>query len=364
MTDDEEAGVPPGPGRIPDPDRSSRPSAGPAASVGAAALGSLALAVVAWRLDPSSLRALGGAHAWGLLATAAALQLATLPLKAAAWRTALDAVQSGTTTLRTVLGPVAVGALFNLALAGRIGDAVGILLVHRRLVRADRATPLSVVVGSAITATLVSMMAWVTLIALAGAFVPLPPAAWAAIGAVAVATGAVAAVAAWRGGGRRHTVRRDSRMWRLAGAARRIWSVVAEGHRSLRRPAVTIPLATAALAGWAAQWGAVYAVLTAFHVEDPWQAAILVLVSISIVQTLPVVPGNVGVFQAAAGLPLVATSGVPVTTSVTIGVVLQFVQVVPIAIAGAVATARQGEELGDLRRAARRLRLRTAEPAR
>ena len=362
MTGDDEAGVPPDRASSSGPDGVAPSSPGPAASVAAAALGALALAIVAWRLDPSSLRALAGAHAWGLLATAAGLQLVTLPLKAAGWRIALDAVHAGATTFRIVLGPVAVGALFNLVLAGRVGDAARVLLVHRRLVRAHSRTPISLVVGSAITETLVSTMAWVVLITLAGTLVPLPPAAWLAIGGVALAT-AAAATAAWRGWGRRPA---GTNRWlgRLTGALWRVWSVVGEGQRALRRRAVIVPLAAAALTGWAAQWAAIYAVLTAFHVDDAWRTATLVLVSTSIAQTLPVVPGNVGVFQAAAGLPLVAAAGVPVTTSVAIGIVLQFVQVAPIAIAGAFATARQGEELGELWRAARRLRLRTAEPAR
>lgn len=364
MTGNDEAGVTPDRASSSDPDGGDAPSSpGPAASVAAAALGALALAIVAWRLDPSSLRALAGAHAWGLLATAAGLQLLTLPMKAAGWRVALDAVHAGAVTFRTVLGPVAVGALFNLVLAGRVGDAARVLLVHRRLVRVHSSTPISLVVGSAITETLVSTMAWVVLIALAGTLVPLPPAAWLAIGGVGLATVA-AATAAWRGWGRRPAGSANRPLGRLTEALWRVWSVVAEGHRALRRRAVMLPLAAAALTGWAAQWGTIYAVLTAFHVDDAWRTATLVLVSTSIAQTLPVVPGNVGVFQAAAGLPLVAAAGVPVTTSLAIGIVLQFVQVAPIAIAGALATARQGEELGELWRAARRFRPRTAEPAR
>jgi len=329
----------------------------------AAAIAAVALAVVAWRLDPSSLRALVGAHAWALLVAAAGLQLLTLPLKAAAWATALNALRPTATPLRTVLGPVAVGALFNLVLAGRIGEAARVLLVHQRLVRVHPSTPVSLVVGSAITETLVSTAAWVALIALAGTLVPLPPAAWVAIAVVTLAL-ALVATAAWRGWGRPPGATTHGALDRVAGALRRVWSFVAEGHRTLRRPAVALPLAAASVAGWAAQWGAIYAVLSAFHVGDAWRAATLVLVSTSIAQTLPVVPGNVGVYQAAAGLPLVAAAGVPVATSIAIGVVLHFIQVAPVAVAGAVATARQGEDLRELWRAARRFRVRAVEPAR
>lgn len=324
----------------------------------------MALALVAWRLDWSSLTELASVHAWALLAAAATLQLLTLPLKAVGWHVALGAVHptAFAAPLRTVLAPVAVGALFNLVLAGRVGDAARVLLVHSRLRHLHPPPPMSLVVGSAITETLVSTTAWVALVAVAGALVPLPAAAWAVIGTIAAAA-ALVALAAARGWGRSARAVGSGALGRLWAACRRVWATVSEGHRTLRRPGVLLPLGGASAAGWAAQWASVYAVLTAFDLPDTARAATLVLVSTSIAQTLPVVPGNLGVFQAAAALPLVASSGVSAATAVAIGVVLQLVQSAPIAVAGAAVMARQGEGLGDLWRNARRLSLRPSGPA-
>lgn len=130
---------------------------------------------------------------------------------------------------------------------------------------------------------------------------------------------------------------------RLVAACRRVWATVAEGHRTLRRPRVILPLGSASIARWAARWGSVYAVLRAFDIPGPTEAATLILVSTSVAQTLPVVPGNLGVCQVAVALSLVASSGTPATVAVAIGVVLQAVQTAPIALAGAAAAARQGE---------------------
>jgi uncharacterized membrane protein YbhN (UPF0104 family) len=329
------------------------------ASVAAVLAAAAALAFVALRLEWSSLAGLGSVHAWALLAAAASLQIATLPLKAIGWQVALGAVHPDASPppLRAVAGPVAVAALLNMIVPGRVGDAARVLLVHGRLQRIRRPAPMSVVAGSAITETLVSAAAWVVLIALAGAIVPLPGIAWIAVAGVASAAGLVL-LAAWRGWGGSTRPGGGGPLARLALACRRVWAAVAEGHRTLRRPAVLLPLAVATLAGWAAQWASVYAVLAAFDVPDAARAATLVLVSISVAQTLPVVPGNVGVFQAAAALPLVASSGLATTTAVAIGVVLQLVQTAPIAVTGAAVTARQGEGLGELWREARRLRMR------
>jgi uncharacterized protein (TIRG00374 family) len=137
---------------------------------------------------------------------------------------------------------------------------------------------------------------------------------------------------------------------------RRVWEEVADGHRSLRRRAVAVPLLGASVAGWLVQLVSVYAVLLAFDVPGGLAAATLVLVGISVAQIVPVVPGNVGVFQAAVALPLVATFGVSPATAIAVGVVLQLVQSAPVALAGAAALSREGQGVSALLAAARDLR--------
>lgn len=321
-----------------------------------------ALGFVLWRLDWSSVAGLGALHAWVLLLAAGLLQLATLPLKSVGWQITLGAVdERGTPPLRTVLPPVAVGALLNLALAGRVGDAARLGLVHARLVRSGRPSPPEAVVGSAVVETTVSTVAWVGLVAAAGMLMPLPGIAWAVIAVAALAAAAVLLAAArgwWTGGGSAPS----GLIGRLAGAVRCGWRGIAAGHRSLARASVLLPLAAVSVAGWLAQWASVWAVLAAFDVGGGWQTPTLVLIAVSVAQTLPVVPGNIGIFQAATALPLVAVAGVDAGTAVAIGVVLQVVQTAPVALAGAVAAARAGGDVGELWRRIPRFRSPAPDP--
>ena len=333
----------------------SRRSWAPALAI-ALAIG--VLASVAWRLDWSTLASLGTAHAWILVGIAALAHLVTLPLKALAWRSALSAALTGgaATPLRIVLSPVMIGALLNLVLAGRVGEAARVLLVQARLRRDGRPVHLSVVVGSAVTESLVSTIAWVGLVAVAGAFLGLPESAWIALAALA-AIWLVIVIASVRNWWSAPATSPSGRLsHRMLTEIRRVWGAVARGHRALRRPGVLVPLGGASIAGWLAQWLSVYSLLRAFDIEGGWRAATLVLIAVSLAQTLPLLPGNVGIFQAAAALPLVTSCGVPPATAVAFGLVLQLVQTVPVAAAGAVALAREGESIRHLHASARRLR--------
>lgn len=301
--------------------------------------------LVGSRLEWERLADLGSVHGWSLLAAAAALHLMTLPLKALGWRIALGAVHPETPlTTRVVAAPVATGALVNLAVPGRVGDALRILLVHGRLRRSGRAAPLSTVTGSAVTETLVSTAAWVALVAAVGLIVPLPWAAWCVLVLAAGGVGLIA-LAAWRGWGGGNLARHTGLVARAITASRRVWMVVVEGHRTLRQPTVLVPLVGTAAAGWVVQWAGIVAVLVAFDVADAARAATLVLASTSVALMVPLVPGNLGVFQAAAAVPLVASTGVAPATAIAIGMVLQLVQSAPIALAGSIAAIRQGEDV-------------------
>ncbi|WP_217914755.1 lysylphosphatidylglycerol synthase transmembrane domain-containing protein [Miltoncostaea marina] len=318
----------------------------------------LALAVVAaalWRLEWETLASLESVHAWLLLLTAAMLHLATLPMKAVAWRSTLaPALGDRPVPLGSVMTPVTVGALLNTVLVGRVGEAARVAMVHARLTSDGGSAQLAAVVGSAVTETLVSTAAWVMLVAGVGLLLPLPIGVWLVVVALA-AMWLLVLAAAFRfrtrtGGAARGLVAR------AAQTVRRVWASVALGHRSLRRRDVLVPLLAASFGGWIAQGGGVYAVLRAFDIAGGWEAAALVLVSVSVAQTVPLLPGNVGVFQAAAALPLVASYGVPPATAVAVGVILQLVQSGPVALVGALTLARQGEDLGRLYAAARNLR--------
>ncbi len=315
------------------------------------------LTAVAWRLDWSTLASLRTGHAWLLLGAAALIHLLTVPLKALAWRSALAAALTGggAVPLRLVLSPVMIAALLNLVLAGRIGEAVRVLLVHARMRQSGEVTHLSVVVGSALTESIVSTMTFVGLVALAGTFLGLLAAVWIGLAGLA-AVWLLIIVAAARGWWSTPPVSTPRRLpGRVLVAIGHVWSSVARGHRALRRPAVLIPLAGLGIGGWLAQWLSVYALTRAFDIDGGWRAATLVLIAISLAQVLPLLPGNVGIFQAAAALPLVTSYGVPPATAVAFGVVLQLVQAAPVALAGALALAGEGESIRHVSASARRL---------
>jgi uncharacterized membrane protein YbhN (UPF0104 family) len=316
-----------------------------------------ALVGVASQLDWERLDGLGTTHAWLLLLVAAGLHLLTLPLKAAAWRAVLAAslTPAAGPSMRKVLPPVMVGAILNLALAGRVGEAARVLLLHGRLGRDGHRAGLSMVVGSAITESMVSTAAWVGLVLIAGIVVPLPTSTWVVVGAVA-AVWSLVVLAALRGWGAppsdapAHGALARGLSW-----GRGVWGHVAVGHRALGHRATVAPLLAATVGSWLAQLASVYAALRAFDLPGGWAAATLVLVSLSVAQTIPLVPGNVGVFEAAVAIPLVASFGVPASTALAVGVVLHIVQSAPVALAGAIALSREGQGLATIVQTARRL---------
>jgi glycosyltransferase 2 family protein len=328
-------------------------------------LAGLVAAGVAWRLDWGVLSVLDDRRAWLLLGAGAAFHLLTVPFKAVAWRSVLAAslAPRPAPPIRVFLSPVMIGAALNLALAGRIGEAARVLLVHGRLARHGSPAAMPSVVGSAVTESLVATAVWVALVALAGVFFPLPALVWLVIGGIA-GVWLLILLASVRGWGSAASLSAPaSLLQRGMAGVRRVWGEVADGHRSLRSRAVAVPLVGASVGGWLVQLLSVYVVLLAFDVPGSWAAATLVLVGVSVAQTVPVVPGNVGVFQAAVALPLVASFGVAPTTAIAVGVVLQLVQSAPVALAGAAALSREGQGVSAICAAARDMRPRRARVA-
>lgn len=312
---------------------------------------------IAVRLDWATLAQVATPGAWVLIVGATLMHLLTIPLKAGGWRCALaasspDAAGVGT---RVMLSPVMVGALINLVLPGRAGEPARILLLSSALRRSGRPIAMPVIVGSAVTESLVSTAAWVVLVAAAGVVLGLPLGVWLALVILAAAWALILLASArdwW-------SVPASSASGRLIGrvisAVRGVWTSVARGHRELRRPAVLVPLAAAGLGGWIAQWLSAYLLLRAFGIDGGWRAATLVLVAATLAQTIPLLPGNVGVFQAAVALPLVTSFDVAPATALAFGVVLQLVQTLPVSVAGALALGREGQGLGSLYALVRRL---------
>ena len=322
-----------------------------------------ACGLILWRLDWAALSAFDGTEPWVLVLVAALLHLLTLPLKAVAWRTTLAAALADRPIpVRVVVGPVSVGALFNIVLVGRVGEAARVLLMHSRLSAGGRDAPVPAIVGSAVTESIVSTVVWIVMVAGVGLVLPLPRIVWIVVAVLGLVWIAIL-LAAVMSRDRAARAARPGVAGRALATVSRVWSSVALGHRSLRRPPVLGPLVAVSVLGWLAQGASVYAILHAFDIAGGWSAAALVLVSTTVAQTVPLLPGNVGVYQAAVALPLVASFGTPAATALAAGIVLQLVQSAPVAIAGAVSLAAGGDDIGRVYRAARGLRHPSPGPA-
>ena len=101
--------------------------------------------------------------------------------------------------------------------------------------------------------------------------------------------------------------------------------------RSVRRLALPLFLA---LVNWAAQWATFGLVIASLHLPDALPASFAALVVTNLAGMWRLLPGNVGIFQAAMALAL-APFGVAAESAVAAGLALQAIQVIPVLALGA-----------------------------
>ena len=133
------------------------------------------------------------------------------------------------------------------------------------------------------------------------------------------------------------------------GTVRQLLGMARQGLSVLNAP---VPLAGAILfqcAGWLLQLLAVYVAMQAFGIDAPLPAAGLVLVLMNVATIVPLWPGNVGLVQAAVGLPL-RNYGVPYATGFAYGLALQALEMACGIGLGLLALAREGISVAVLRR--------------
>ena len=216
--------------------------------------------------------------------------LAILPLWAIEWRTL--APRSKDTTVRTMLGVVAMTSSTMNTSPFFVGEAVGVVLLVARA-GLTRAAALSVL---AMDQLLVGIGKLVVL-ALAAVLLSLPNWMRAGVGALGagVATLLVASLlAAWNHGA---IAARAARVVpdRMAAALGNIAASLAP----LRSPERASRVLFLALAKRAMEVFAIVCVQRAFGVTLPIASAVLVLASLNLATLLPVVPGNAGIYEAA-----------------------------------------------------------------
>lgn len=310
-----------------------------------------------WKLDLGEVHAAFRVTSWGLLTVAVIANFASVGFKGLAWKGVVDALPGMTrrTRYRDLLSPLFVGFLFNTVLAARVGEFVKVMLLRRRMERRGDRPPTTTLLGTVVAENLISTITWVALVVAIGIFLPLPPYAWYASIALGLACLSVVAVALLSGPGRQLPPWLNTGpLWaRATRALARLWGAVRESHSGLRRPRHMSLVVGASLASWLAQWAGIYFTLMAFGLERVgWGGAGLLLVTITLAQAFPVLPGNLVVFQAAAVVPLTASYGVSTAEALAFAVVLQGTEALVGVAVGFLCLLIEGVSFGQLRRQA------------
>jgi len=318
-------------------------------------LGVGALAV--WKLDLGELRDAFHITSWGFLAAAVLANFISVGWKGIAWKAVVDALPSlrAKTRYLDIFSPLFVGFLFNTVLAARLGEIVKVLLLRRRLERRGERPPTTTLLGTVVAENLVSTIAWVGLVVAIGLFLPLPSYAWLASITLGAGCLAVVVVALLSSPGRQVPPwLRTGPLWaRATRALVRLWGAVRESHLGLRDPRQMGTVVGASLLCWIAQWAGIYFTLIAFGLEDVgWGGAGLLLVTITLAQAFPVLPGNLLVFQAAAVVPLTASYGVGAAEAIAFSVVLQATEAIVGVAVGFLFLIAEGVGFTQLRRQA------------
>ncbi len=321
-------------------------------------------AVAIWKLDPGEIRDAFHIESWGFLVLAIVANFVSVTFKGVAWKAVVNALPSLRIKTRfiDIMSPLFVGFLFNTVLAARLGEIVKVLLLRRRLERRGERPPTTTLLGTVVAENLVSTIMWVALVVVIGLFLPLPSYAWVASISLGLACLAVVIVALLSSPGRQVPPwLRTGPLWaRATRAVVRLWGAVRESHLGLRDPRQMGIVSGASLLCWLAQWAGIYCTLMAFGLEHVgWGGAGLLLVTVTLAQAFPVLPGNLLIFQAAAVVPLTASYGVSAAEAIAFSVVLQATEAIVGVAVGFLFLIYEGVGFKQLRRQAEEENART-----
>lgn len=291
------------------------------------------VALALWRVDWSAAALALHPESWNALLLAIGANFASVVFKGVAWKGVVDALPElpSRTRLRALISPLFVGFLFNTVLAARLGEIVKVGLVRRRFAAAGTPVAATTLLGTVVAENLVSTIAWVLLVICIGLFLPLPAYAWIASLALGAVSVILVSFALFTATGRRPPpwLASGSLRARVARGMARVWGAVRESHMGLRDPRQMSVVAGGSLLSWIAQWGGIYATLDAFGLERVgWGGAGLLLVTVTLAQAFPILPGNLVLFQAAAMLPLTTSFSVSASAAIAFALILQFTEVV------------------------------------
>ncbi len=300
-----------------------------------------AVALILWKVDLGELRSALRPQSWGYVFAAISAHGVSVVFKGWTWKGVVDGLPAVTerTRLRDVLSPIFVGFLFNSVLAARLGEIVKVFLVKRRFTARGQPIGTTVLIGSVVVENLITTIAWVTVVLAVGVFLPLSQTVWLTTLVIGLICVSIVIAALLRTPGHRMPPWLSSGpLWRRGqrGLAR-LWGAVKESHIALRDPRRMAMVFVPAIGMWVAQLVGIWCALRAFGLDQVgWSGACLLLVTVTVAQIFPVLPGNIGVFQAAVVVPL--TNAYPVSgasalafaiglhaTEIIVGVAIGFV---------------------------------------
>jgi uncharacterized membrane protein YbhN (UPF0104 family) len=269
---------------------------------------------------------------WGLLAAGFVICAGVQPLRALAWSSTVR----HDVGFRAIYASSSIGSFLDTVLPGRLGEASKVAVL--KVASGSRWPGFSRAGGSLLCAHLLEMIAFALVGASATLFLPVPAwARWTMIGGIGAAAAAIGLAAfVHRRLGARLPVSLTSF---LAGAA---------APRGVLLRAGSILLVT-----WLARWFGILFCLHAVGIHLGVGAALIYMVITGLANTAPILPGNAGVYQAAAigALALVGYSG---SHAVAASLLMPVIVTLATATAAAVGLGLYGRHFTKLSRAALR----------
>lgn len=286
----------------------------------------------------------------------------SVAFKAVIWKASLDAVPTPRVRApyRAVMPAIFIGFLLNTVLIARLGEIGRMVVLRRRLQKDGQDVPLSTMTATVVMEQLVlGITLALLLVAMVFTLDGVPD--WAGRGTLILlgallagllGLGVVEAISRYRL--RRGDIAEDyARTWwrRTLRTVELHLHAVSAGAQLLRRPSLAATSIAAGVLSWVAQIVGIWLALAAFGIDDDRVAAACVVFLVSnLVGFVPLVPGNLGVFQLAVATALSQAFDVSFASALTFAIGLQVIEVALGAGLGFVFLSLEGLSFGDVRR--------------
>jgi len=193
-----------------------------------------------------------------------------------------------------------IGYMFNTVLPGRVGELVRATLISR-----TEGVGVTRALGTIFIEKILDILVLLALLGMLVLVSPLP--AWITAAGVTASVAFISLAVVFFGlsGARAQTVVFVQRRIDPLPAARRVRpsrfvDALLGSARSLSRPNLILLQLLTSAGLWAFSWLTAAAALRAFHVDVPWTAVTLLIVTTNLGMTVPSAPGYIGVYEAVA----------------------------------------------------------------